>query len=51
MRILALPEVKAEFDKTAYETRRSSPAEFGEQVRQSHALWGRIAESLGVRKE
>jgi tripartite-type tricarboxylate transporter receptor subunit TctC len=51
VKVLAAPQVKEEFEKGAYEAIASSPSEFGSLVKDSYERWGRVAESLGVRKE
>jgi tripartite-type tricarboxylate transporter receptor subunit TctC len=50
-KVLAMPAVKDEFAKGAYEAAWSSPADFGAMVRQSYQQWGKIIASLGLRKE
>ena len=50
-KVLALPGVREEFAKGAYEAASSTPAEFAATVRRSHEQWGRIVQSLGIPKE
>lgn len=50
-KVLALPQVKEEFAKGAYEVASSTPGEFAAMVRQSYAQWGKVVAALGLRKE
>lgn len=50
-KVLAEPQVKAEFEKGAYEAVSSTPEAFAGTVRASYDQWGRIAAALGVKKE
>jgi tripartite-type tricarboxylate transporter receptor subunit TctC len=51
VKVLADPQVKAEFEKGAYEAASSSPEAFAKTVKASYEQWGRIAQVLGVKKE
>ncbi|HSI56756.1 MAG TPA: tripartite tricarboxylate transporter substrate binding protein [Ideonella sp.] len=51
VKVLALPQVKEEFEKGAYEAASSSPSEFATMVKDSYERWGKVAASLGVHKE
>lgn len=50
-KVLAVPQVKEEFAKGAYEAASSTPSEFAALVRQSYQQWGKIVAALGMRKE
>lgn len=50
-KVLAEPQVKAEFEKGAYEAVSSTPQAFAKMVQASYEQWGQIAATLGVKKE
>ena len=51
VKVLAIPQVKEEFAKGAYEATSSTPGEFAAMVRQSYEQWGKVVAALGLRKE
>lgn len=50
-RVLAMPQVRDEFAKGAYEAATSSAEEFTATVKQSYEQWGRIVQALGLPRQ
>ena len=50
-RALALPEVKAQYATGGLVATSSSPAEFGQFVRNEHDKWAKVIKSAGIRVE
>ncbi|MBN9474879.1 MAG: hypothetical protein ABS43_03110 [Bordetella sp. SCN 67-23] len=47
VKVLALPKVKQEFAKSAYEAASSSPEAFAAMVKTSYDQWGKVVRALG----
>jgi tripartite-type tricarboxylate transporter receptor subunit TctC len=47
----AHPEVKAGFEKGAYESVSTTPEELGAMVRQSYEQWGKVIRELGIQAQ
>jgi tripartite-type tricarboxylate transporter receptor subunit TctC len=51
VKVLALPQVKDEFRRGAWEAASSSPAEFGAALRTSYDQWGKLVQQVNFKRE